>query len=406
MNSHQIPLHAFLWTAILLCVSCSLSSPGAVDAKATSVVEVPATVAVVSPRLEQLSRGVVLSGEFRPYQQVDLHAKVAGYLRQITVDVGSFVQAGQLIATLEIPEMDAEQAHATAQRSRAEAELIRATADIARAEANLKLVVVSHDRLREVAKTEPGLIAQQEIDEALAKRQAAEAQVSSARAELSVQEQGLAAARAAEKRVQTMAAYSHVSAPFAGVITKRFADPGAMIQAGTASQTQAMPVVRLAEINRLRLVASVPESAVPMVHTGQRLEIRVTSLDRRMTGTVARLNKDVATSSRTMEAEIDVANPGALLTPGMYAEISLNLEKREPSLTVPVQAVSGSGTGRSVYVVNTKRVVEERAIRTGIESASSFEVLSGVGMDDHIIIGNRSLLRPGQMVQAKLAENN
>lgn len=397
---------ALLAIALITLAGCS-SSAKVVETKEPPRKEnaTASTVAVVQPKRERMSRSVSLSGEFRPYQAVDLHAKVAGFLRNITVDVGSIVKQGQVIATLEIPEMDADLAVASAERGRTIAELSRAKAELERADANFKLVTVSHNRLASAAKAEPGIIAQQEIDEAVARKAAAEAQVASAKAALSVEEQRIAAASAAERRIQAMAAYSQISAPFSGVITKRYADPGAMIQAGTASQTQAMPVVRLADISRLRLAVTVPESAVPLVHAGLPVEIRVPSLNRTMPGSVARLNRDVASGSRTMEAEVDVPNNGTL-TPGMYADIEIKLDKPVESLTVPVGAVINSGGNRSVYLVNASGVVEDRPIQTGFESAASYEVLSGLAADDRIIISNRSLLKPGQSVTARAAGEN
>ena len=195
----------------------------------------PAAVAVTKPKMEQLSRELVLSAEFRPYQVVDLHAKVAGYVRHIDVDVGSAVRAGQLIAKLEIPEMEADLAHAAAERRRAEAELPRAGAEVARAEANVNVLTVSLNRLLAASKAEPGLIAQQELDEVNARKLAAEAQVASAKASFGVEQQRINSAKAAEQRTQAMAAYEQITAPFAGVITKRYADTGSMKRHGRTS---------------------------------------------------------------------------------------------------------------------------------------------------------------------------
>ncbi len=394
-------------TVLLLVCGCSKPPTPSVQASAKSTEStVTPTVAVVGPKLESLRREAALTGEFRPYQVADLHAKVAGYLRQITVDVGSHVKAGQQIATLEVPEMASDIAQSAAERSRVEAEIQRARAEVDRAQANLKLQVVSHGRLTAAAKVEPGLIAQQEIDEALARQNAAEAQLASSKAALGVEEQRLESAKAAEQRARTMAAYTGIIAPFSGVVTKRFADVGAMIQAGTASQTQAMPLVRLADLSRLRLAAMVPESLVPMIAPGQKVEVRVTSLHKHFPGTVSRLNRDVASASRTMEAEIDVNNPGLALTPGMYAEVVMTLEKREQGLTVPVGAVINSGGNRAVWIVTPAGIVEQRAIQTGIETTASLEVISGLTAEDRIIISNRSLLKPGQKVHASAAGAN
>jgi RND family efflux transporter MFP subunit len=400
----------YLFLASVLFTLAGCSGPSS-----ATVVERPApapakdtgapTVAFVKPKLERMSRGVSLSGEFRPYQVVDLHAKVAGYLKSITVDVGSTVKQGQAIAVLEIPEMDAELASASAERHRTVAELTRANAELERANANLTLVSLSHKRLGR------GGEGRARYHRAAGDRRSHRAQECSrsagllAKATLTVEEQRIAGATAAERRIQAMAAYSQISAPFSGVVTKRYADPGAMIQAGTASQTQAMPVIRLAEISRLRLAVNVPESAVPLVRPGLRVEMHVPSINRTITGVVARLNRDVSSASRTMEAEIDVANPGSL-TPGMFADINIKLDKPVDSMTVPVGAVINGGGNRSVYTVNASNQVEERTIQTGFESASGYEVLSGLTTDDRIIISNRSLLKPGQNVTARAAQEN
>ncbi len=386
----------FLLIAAVWLTGCGSPPQAATPAKPSA--EKPA-VAVAHPKLETLERKVTLSGEFRPYQAVDLHTKVSGFLKDITVDVGSYVKAGQTIATLEIPEMEAELAQSASERLRTEAELPRTQAEIARAEANLRLATVAHNRLVAAAKAEPGIVAQQEIDEALARQQAAQAQLTSIRAGLQVDQQRILTAKAAEQRTKTMAAYKVITAPFAGVITKRLADPGAMVQVGASSQ----PVVRLADLSRLRLAVTAPESLVPMIRQGQPVDIYVSSLNQTFRGTVARLSRDVLADSRTMEVEVDVPNPGNTLTPGMYAEVVMNLERRQEGLTVPVTAIINGGGNRSVYLVNQAGEVEERAIKTGIESPASIEVIAGLTADDRVVIGNRSLLRPGQAVEAKLA---
>jgi RND family efflux transporter MFP subunit len=345
-----------------------------------------------------------LSGEFRPYQVADLHARVSGYLHDIRVEIGAFVQAGQTLATLAVPEMEADVALSEADRQRSEAELTRARSDLTRAEADLELVNVSFTRLQSASKAEPGIVAQQEIDEARAREQVAQAHLASAQAAVAVSEHRIAAAKATEQRARTLAAYRTITAPFAGVITKRFVDPGAMIQAGTGSS--AMPVVRLAEIARLRLVVNVPESAVPLVRVGDVLEVRVGSVNKTFPASVSRLTRDVVSASRTMEAEIDVPNPGNALTPGMYADVQVKLEQRDEGLTVPVTAVANAGGNRSVLVVGPNSILEERTITTGIETAASLEVLTGLREDDLVVVSVRSLLKPGQKVDARVAGGN
>ena len=208
------------------------------------------------------------------------------------------------------------------------------------------------------------------------------------------------------QKARGRAAYSRIVAPFDGIVTKRYADVGAMIQAGTASQSQAMPLVRVAQINRLRLAAVVPESQVPMIRVGQQVQIKVSSINKTISGRVSRLTGDVMSNSRTMEAEIDVPNPANELKPGMYAEIQTNLARKDQALTIPVAAVMNSGGNRSVFVASPAGTLEERTIRTGMEGENSLEVLAGLTAQDLVVISNRTLLRPGQKVQAKEAGAN
>lgn len=353
------------------------------------------TVAFSLLKKEALSKEIVLTGEFRAYQVADLHAKINGFLRQIRVDVGSFVKTGEVLATVEVPEMDSDIAQTLAERRRTEAELGRARAELGRAQANLSLVNVSLTRLAAAAKAEPGIIAQQEIDEAQARKAAAEAQVESARAAIGVEESRIGVAKAGEQRSQTMSGYRTITAPFDGVVVKRYADVGAL--------AQSTPVVRVADVSRLRLAVQIPESAVPLVKVGSTVTVRVGAINRRFEGRVARFTGDVVAASRTMEAEIDVANPGRELSPGMYAEVILRGEKASEGYTVPVTAVANGGGNRTVMVVSSAGTIEERPIKTGIEMPSGFEVLEGLTPQDRIVVSNRSLLRVGLKVEARPA---
>jgi RND family efflux transporter MFP subunit len=387
--------------AALLLAGCSATSAPK-DVKAANDPAATPIVAVSKVAPADLSREIILTGEFRPYQVIELHAKVAGYLKRINVDVGDRVQAGQLIAILEIPEMNDDLAHAAATIRRGVSEVQRAQRELQNAEANSKLAELSYNRLANVNKNDPGLIAQQELDVSLTKMQSAGEQVAAAKAALASAEHQVEISKTTERHTKTMADYTQITAPFSGVITKRFADTGAMIQAGTASQSQAMPVVRLAQIDRLRLIIPVPESAVPLIRIGAPVMVRVASLGKSFPGTVSRYSKDVALSTKTMETEIDVPNPGWMLTPGMNADVVLTLEKHANTLTVPVQSLTLRDGSRFVMVVNPQGAIEERAIKVGIETPAQVEVLSGVARDELVIVGNRSQLRAGQKVETKL----
>jgi RND family efflux transporter MFP subunit len=359
-------------------------------------------VARVAPA--DLAKTELLTAEFRPYQEIEVHAKVAGYLKQIFVDVGDRVKVGQTLAILEVPEMADDVVHAAAAMRRSEAEVQHAREEMAHAEAVHDAAHLAYQRLAEVSKTRPNLVAQQEIDDARAKDLASEAGVSAAKASLAAAQQALDVSKSDVQRTNTMVAYSKITAPFTGVISKRYADTGAMIQAGTSSQSQAMPLVRLSQIDLLRLILPVPEQIVARIHIGQPVEVRVPSLDRTFPGKVARFSDTVSTATRTMETEVDVPNPNLQLVPGMYAEALLTLDRRENTLAIPLQAVSIQGDKATVFVVNRENKVEERPVRLGIQTANRAEVIAGLNDGDFVVVGNRSQIQAGLKVNPKQVE--
>ena len=400
MHKFVIPVPAVLMMLFGALLTSSCSKTGNVLAAASDV----PTVAVARTTTENLSHDLILTAEFRPFQEVDVMAKVAGYIKRINVDVGDRVKQGDPLATLEIPEMADDQRRASAALERAQSEVARAGDELQRAESAHEIVHLSLQRLAAVAEKRPGLIAQQEIDDARSKDLVAEAQVASAKSGLAAATDQVHVNTADLERVRTMLDYTRVTAPFAGVVTMRYADTGSMIQAGTASQTQAMPVVRLSENSLLRLVLPVPESAVPTVHIGQQVEVRVPTLNRSFPGRVARFSDKVSLATRTMATEVDVPNPSLVLIPGMYAEVDLTLDRRNAVLAIPVTAVdvdSAAATGR-VMVITPNNRVEVRTISLGIETASKVEVRSGLNEGDLVVIAGRSSLQPGEEVRPKV----
>jgi RND family efflux transporter MFP subunit len=385
---------------VVALIATSCSRPDKIEARSDPVKNV--TVAVVKATGADLSRDMLLMAEFRPYQEIDVHAKVAGYLKQIYVDVGDRVKAGQLLAVLEVPELADELQQAAASRKRSDAEVTRTREELHRSESAHEATHLSYNRLASVIKLRPNLVAQQEIDEALARDRVSEAQLSAAKATISAAEQQVLVSKASEQKIRTLLDYTRITAPFSGVITKRYADTGAMIQAGTASQTQSMPVVRLSENDRLRLVLPVPESVVPRIRIGAPVEVRVRSLNQSFQGRVSRFSGKVQSSTRTMETEVDVPNSRLVMMPGMYAEAALTLEQREDALAIPVQAVNAHETAPTVFVVNGDNRVEERPVKLGIETPAKVEVISGLKENELVVVGNRNQLKPGQKVQPKL----
>jgi RND family efflux transporter MFP subunit len=333
-----------------------------------------ATVAKVTR--EDLYKEVTIAAEFRPYVEVALHAKVSGYVRKMNVDFGDQVKAGQLMATLEVPELQAELDNAQATGQKAQADYT-----------NAHLI---YTRLQSVNKDHPNLVAQQDLDTAEANELTTAA--------------AIAAAKANIEKYQTMVSYTQITAPFDGVVTHRYADPGTLIQAGTSSDTQALPLVRVSDNYRLRLDFPVTVDYVKDVQLGDSVEVRVDSLNgKTFTGTISRFTHEVDDNTRTMITEIEVPNPNLELMPGMYATVVLKVEKHLQALAVPTEAVAGEKTP-TVYVVNQVNQIEERSVKLGLETADKYEILSGLHEGDLVVIGNRSGFQAGQKVEPKLIQ--
>ncbi len=398
-----------VWVKIALTASCilgltSCSKTEAADEAASRPADAATTVPVVKAARADLSSDLTLTAEFEPFQQVDLMAKVAGYVQSISVDIGDRVHAGQVLALLEIPEMEDDLTRAAAAIDQADAEIVTAKDELQRAEAAHDLAHLSYGRIADVLKREPGLIPRQEVDEAHSRDLIAEAQVSAAKSALRTSEQRVRVARADQGRIQTLHKYMTISAPFEGVVTKRYANAGSMIQAGTASQTQAMPIVQLSQNNLLRLILPVPESAVPRVHVGEALDVRVASLGRSFPGRVARFADKIQPSTRTMDTEVDVPNPSLALIPGMYAEVSLRLDERRGALSVPLEAVDRSGPNPRVFTVAQDGAVHIATVVLGLENDQRAEVKSGLEEGEEVVVGRHAGLKDGQRVQIKSAD--
>lgn len=329
-------------------------------------------VAVARVGTEDLFKEVHVPAEFRPYADVDVHAKVSGFVRQMYVDIGDSVKAGQLLAVLEVPELTDELDHANA--------------TLERAEADYRASHLAYQRLQAVNKDHPNLIAQQDLDTA----ESSDAGSSGA----------LAAARADVEKYRTLVGYTRISAPFGGVVTKRYADPGALIQAGTSSNTQTTPLVRVSDNRRLRLDFPVPVDYVRGIHDDEPVTLQVDALSHAVTGKIARFSNAVDQSTRTMTVEMEVDNQQLDIVPGMYATVVLKIDERPHAIAVPVEAVRSGGKG--VYVVDAQHRIQERAVEVGLETPTKYEVLSGLKDGDLVVIGNLSQLRPNQQVEARI----
>lgn len=403
MNPKLRTLSCLVLIAIAAGALASCGSSGKVQARnpgdPNSATDV--SVGVVKVGRKNLGRTLTLSSELVPFQEIDVYAKESGYVKELKVDYGTRVEANQSLATLEIPELQSQLKQDDAAIKNASDQIMHAENELSRMEATHTALQLMYDRY---AKVKPGLLAQQEIDDAQAKALSSAAQVESAKSNLGSAQSQLAAAQAKREHDQVLFDYSNITAPFAGIVTQRFANLGTLVQAGTSSSTQAMPLVRLSEDDKFRLVIPVPESYVRFIHIGDPVGVMVPSLNRTFPGTVARFSVDVKEDTRTMHTEVDVLNPQRVLLPGLYADATITLERKANAIAVPLQALDRSGDNTTVDVVSPSNKIEARAVGLGIQTATDAEVLSGLKDGDLIVVSDRSSLKTGQAVQPKMIE--
>ena len=385
-------------SAITLLIKRSLGDANAKEADKPAQRLAPVVLATRAP----LENVITLTGEFRPFQQVDVHAKVAGYIRHIFVDVGDKVRVGQELAVLEVPELNAQVEGAKSDIGRSQDAIRRAQSEIERAESTHTAYHAAYTRLKQASEERPGLVAEQELDDSMAKDKETEAQINSARAALAESQNQLGMAQATLDRLSALQGYSHITAPFAGVVTKRYVDTGALISAGTSSETQSQPVVQLAEWSLFRLEIPVPESAVPMIHLGSIVQVHVLDLNRDFQGRVSRFADALNDETRTMHTEIDVENPQDTLTAGMYAEVKLTLRGKKGALTVPVQAVVQEGNEHYVLALDDQNRVQKRNVELGEQTSTTVEILQGLSEKDRVISAGQSDYAIGEVVTPKL----
>lgn len=368
--------------------SCGCTNPTKADAGGMATIPHAAVVRVVR---RNLSSQLQIASEFLPYQEIDVYAKVSGYVKKLYIDWGTHVREGQLLAVLEIPELKE-------QIDRDQAAVDRAKEDLNRAESAYTVAHVTYTRLANVQKTQPELVAQQDVDVAQGKDLEASAAVSAGK-------QALLAAQATLEKDQTMYGYAHMTAPFDGVVTQMYAYTGALLPAGTSSNIGNSALCHLAENDLLRLVIPVPERAVPDVHMGEVVDVTVSALNRTFSGKIVRTADQINLATRTMHTEVSVPNPTYQLVPGMYASVEIPLHTDTNALTLPVQAVqpSGNGTG-AVLLVNSQNQIEQREVKLGLQTPDNYEILSGVKEGDEVIFGDQDQFKPGETVVPKIVK--
>ncbi len=376
-----------MWFAILpllfvaaLLPGCGTSNePAKVDAaNAPRVAVVPVTRRSISTSLE-------IASEFQPFQEIDVYAKVSGYIQKLYVDWGTHVQQGQVMAVLEIPELVQQIQHD-------EAALAQAGEELHRAQSAYAVAHVTYQRLAGVQRVHPGLISQEDIDVAQGKDLEASDQVSAG-------QEALLAAKDALEKDKTLYAYAHMTAPFDGVVTQMYAYTGALLPAGTSSNIGNSALCHLSQNDLLRLVIPVPERAVPNVHIGGTVDVNVSGLNRAFVGKIVRVADQIDLATRTMHTEVQVPNPKYQIVPGMYATVSIPLQTAQNVLTVPVQAVQSSGQGQgTVLIVDDSNHIERREVGLGLQNATVVEVVSGLSQNDRVVFGEQEQFKVGELV--------
>ncbi|GGH04432.1 efflux RND transporter periplasmic adaptor subunit [Silvibacterium dinghuense] len=349
-----------------------------------------------------ISHMLSLAGQFQPYQVVDVHPKVSGFMKKINVDIGDKVRKGEVLAVLEVPELQAQLEASAFDMAQARAEITRAQHEIRRAEAVHAAEHLNYQRLLDTSKAQPGLVAQQELDDAQSKDLSSASQVDAAKAAADAAQQHAESAHANNEREQAIQDYTHVVAPIDGVVVWRYADTGALIQSGTNSNQQDLPIVRLAQSTLLRLRMPVPEDDVQYIHEGDTIRIRIDALSRSITGKIVRFTRNVNFETRTMETEVDVDNRDLSIAPGMYANARLAMASVHDVLTLPVEALVIHGSQQMVYVVDAQNRVRIRPVVVGLQASKLAEVKSGLEEGDRVIVGGQDKYSDGEQVTSVL----
>jgi membrane fusion protein (multidrug efflux system) len=318
----------------------------------------PLAVQIIQPRHGPITRFVTLPAEIRPYQEATLYAKVAGYLKTITVDKGDRVKDGDFIADIEVPEM---------------------LADILKYKAEVEAADLDFKRLSESQKKLPDLVVPQTVDNARAKLDVAKANLD---------------------RTQTLLNYAKITAPFSGIITKRNVDPGAFIPAatsGTAAQNAA--IVTVTDLNRIRVQVAVPELESSLIETNQPIKLSVDGLPgRSFEGKITRYSYSLDQQSKTMLAEIELPNPSLELRPGMYATVKIGIEHKDDTLLVPTDALLVEKAGNSVFTV-VENKARKTPVKTGFNDGTNAEIISGIKSEQPVVLIGKKTIADGQPIQ-------
>ena len=352
------------------------------------------------PRVEVIEVGrssrmsdLQLPGNIEAVTEAPILARADGYIKRRLVDIGDRVQAGQPVAEIEAPELDQQVIQAKANLQQTQAALEQATANEQQGKANLELARITAQRWGSLVTQ--GVVSKQDNDQYQAQYQAQLAGAQSLAKAVTVQRANIAAAEANLARLTEMQSYRVVKAPFAGVITQRNVDVGALVNSGSTL------LYRIAQTAMLRTYVNVPQTNASSIRPGEQARLSVTNLPgRSFTGTVARTASSLDPTSRTMLVEVQVANRDGALLPGMYAQVDLSSPRLNAPLLVPGDSLMVRADGTQVAVVRPDSTVHLQKIKVGRDYGDRLEVLSGLQMGERIIANPGDSAREGVKVDS------
>jgi len=375
---------AVLFAGLLSFSACSNGTRANSEASNSGTDGSKLAVGVVTAQQKDLARKITLPGTLVALNEATIYGKVAGYLRSIRVDKGDRVRRGEVLAVLEVPEMvkEVDQAQAAYQQ---------ALADLSRAKAEAELQAATFERYQEVHSKDPDAISKQELDQYRSKNDVAEADVELAKAKVST-------AHANVGRLDALRQYAEITAPFSGIVTARSVDTGALIQAGTSSQ-KGQPVVTLQDMDTLRIYVSVPEVDVPFIRAGTPATMTTAAYPGKVfKASVTRFTEALDPATRTMKTEIDMRNRDHTLRPGMYANVTLDIQTVHNAIVIPDSALVMQGIRTFVWVVR-HGTAHKVQVGTGLDNGAEVQIRSGVSEGQQVIIEGIGGLTEGNAVE-------
>jgi RND family efflux transporter MFP subunit len=368
-SRRAIAMLAIVTTCAVLAIASGVQSRLKVETRlreSTLASAIP-YVDVVSPKANADADEIALPGSTSAFNDTPIYARTSGYVQHWYVDIGAHVKKGQLLATIETPELDQQ--------------LQQARADLENAEANLQLATTTAARWQHLLETDS--VSHQETDQAISDLHSKQALVNSSKANV--------------QRLEQLQGFERVTAPFDGVVTARNTDIGALVQAGDNSGPKEL--FHMAAIQKLRVYVAVPEIYAAFVKNGEQAKLTLDALPgETLTGTVVRNADAIDAASRTLNVEVDVPNPTGRLLPGAYAFVHLRVPPHPGSFTIPSNALLFRAEGLRAGVVRNGHV-DLTPISIGQDYGSTVEVISGLSAGDTVIVNPSDSLANGAAVQ-------